>query len=143
MALHMPAEWDRHERTWMAWPSQGYTLGDSEAEADEARSTWAAVANATVDFEPVTMLVPRHELEHARRLCSGQVELLEAELNDAWMRDIGPTFVHERDDQGNTTLAAVKHPVHGGQGGGALVVAFVHEGRADLPHPSVSEFGCE
>lgn len=113
MALHMPAEWDRHERTWMAWPSQGYTLGDSEAEADEARSTWAAVANATVDFEPVTMLVPRHELEHARRLCSGRVELLEAELNDAWMRDIGPTFVHERDDQGNTTLAAVNWVFNG------------------------------
>ena len=37
----MPAEWAPHERTWMAWPSAGYTLGDTEDEADEARSTWA------------------------------------------------------------------------------------------------------
>lgn len=113
MALHMPAEWDRHERTWMAWPSQGYTLGDSEAEADEARQTWAAVANATVDFEPVTVLVPRHELEHARRLCSGRVELVEAELNDAWMRDIGPTFVFDTDETGTTEVTAVNWVFNG------------------------------
>lgn len=115
MALHMPAEWERHDRTWMAWPSQGYTLGDSEAEADEARRTWAAVANATVDFEPVTMLVPRHELEHARRYCSGRVELLEAELNDAWMRDIGPTFVFEADlpDRSDASLTAINWVFNG------------------------------
>ena len=34
----MPAEWAPHERTWMAWPSAGYTLGDTEEEADEARA---------------------------------------------------------------------------------------------------------
>lgn len=113
MALQMPAEWDAHDRTWMAWPSQGYTLGDTEAEAEEARTTWAAVANATVDFEPVTMLVPRHEREHARRYLSGRVEILEAELNDAWMRDIGPTFVFDTDDAGNTTLGAVNWVFNG------------------------------
>ena len=29
----MPAEWQPHERTWMAWPPGGYTLGATEAEA--------------------------------------------------------------------------------------------------------------
>ena len=29
----MPAEWDRHERTWLAWPSAGYTLGETDADA--------------------------------------------------------------------------------------------------------------
>ena len=52
----MPAEWTPHERTWMAWPSNGYTLGDTPAEIDSARSTWAAVARAVARFEPVTML---------------------------------------------------------------------------------------
>ena len=56
-AWRMPAEWEPHERTWMAWPSAGYTLGDTEAEADEARRTWAAVARAVARFEPVTMVV--------------------------------------------------------------------------------------
>ena len=96
--MKMPAEWERHERTWMAWPGPGYLFGSSEADADEARATWASVANATVDFEPVTILVPRSELGTAKRLLSGRVHIEEAELNDAWMRDIGPTFAFDGDE---------------------------------------------
>jgi len=91
----MPAEWAPHERTWMAWPSSGYTLGDTEAEAMEARETWAAVANAVARFEPVSMLCEKDDLEIARAFLDPGVELIEAELNDAWMRDIGPTFVKD------------------------------------------------
>ncbi len=93
----MPAEWQPHERTWMAWPSSGYTLGDTEAEQHEARSTWAAVANAVVAFEPVTMLCESADLELARDFLDDRVELIKCELNDAWMRDIGPTFVRAAD----------------------------------------------
>jgi agmatine deiminase len=89
----MPAETDRHDCTWMAWPSSGYTLGDSPAEADEARATWAAVAHAIAEFEPVRMVVDPAARDEARRWLGGDVELLEAPLDDAWMRDIGPTFV--------------------------------------------------
>ena len=95
----MPAEWAKHERTWMAWPSSGYTLGETEADAMEARDTWAAVANAIVRFEPVSMLCESDDLEIARSFLDPGVELIPAELNDAWMRDIGPTFV--KDSAGN------------------------------------------
>jgi agmatine deiminase len=95
----MPAEWAKHERTWMAWPSSGYTLGETEADAMEARETWAAVANAIVRFEPVSMLCERDDLEIARAFLDPAVELISAGLNDAWMRDIGPTFV--KDSAGN------------------------------------------
>jgi len=91
----MPAEGDPHERTWMAWPGGGYTLGDTPAEAEQARVTWAAVANAIADFEPVIVLAPVGELPHARRLLAASIDVVEAELDDAWMRDIGPTFVHD------------------------------------------------
>jgi agmatine deiminase len=77
----------------MAWPSSGYTLGDTEDEHLEARSTWAAVANAIGRFEPVNMLCEAEDLELARVFLDESVELIAAELNDAWMRDIGPTFV--------------------------------------------------
>jgi agmatine deiminase len=89
----MPAEWQAHARTWMAWPSSGYTLGETIEEAMEARQTWAAVANAVVRFEPVSMLCEAEDLEIARAFLDPAVELIPAELNDAWMRDIGPTFV--------------------------------------------------
>jgi agmatine deiminase len=89
----MPAEWAPHERTWMAWPSSGYTLGESEADANAARKTWAAVANAIVEFEPVSMLCEYADIEIAKSFLDKRVELIAAELDDAWMRDIGPTFV--------------------------------------------------
>jgi len=89
----MPPEWSEHSRTWMAWPSNGYTLGESEMEADKARKAWASVANAIVEFEPVTMLCESSDLEIAKSYLDARVEISEAKLDDAWMRDIGPTFV--------------------------------------------------
>lgn len=95
----MPAEWQEHSQTWMAWPSSGYTLGDTDADVCAARKTWAAVANAIVRFEPVTMLCEKQDFEIAASFLDESVVLIEAELNDAWMRDIGPTFV--KDENGN------------------------------------------
>lgn len=93
----MPAEGAPQDRVWMAFPSAGYSLGDTEAEHHEARSTWAAVAHAIAEFEPVTLLVDPGELAAAKRYVSQDIEIVEAPLNDAWMRDIGPTFVHAAD----------------------------------------------
>lgn len=89
----MPSETAPHERTWLAWPSQGYTLGDTAEEVEKARRTWAAVANAVVEFEPVRMVVVPDDEAVARRYLNPDVELVPAALDDAWMRDIGPTFV--------------------------------------------------
>ncbi|MDT0180572.1 agmatine deiminase family protein [Microbacterium sp. ARD31] len=93
MTWTMPAEWAPHERLWMAFPRVGNTLGDDASSADEARDTWAAVANAAVSFEPVTMVVDPSAVGDARRRLSSEVEIVEAPLDDFWMRDIGPTFV--------------------------------------------------
>ncbi|MBT2533165.1 agmatine deiminase family protein [Arthrobacter sp. ISL-48] len=89
----MPAETAPQERLWMAFPTGGYTLGDTGETAHAARSTWAAVANAAVEFEPVTMVVDPNDIDMASRYLHPDVEVLAAPLNDAWMRDIGPTFV--------------------------------------------------
>jgi len=88
-----PAEWERHERTWMAWPSAGYTLGDTEVDVAEARGAWASVANAIVKHEPLTMVVDPSAVGVAREWLDERVDIVEATLDDAWMRDIGPTFV--------------------------------------------------
>jgi agmatine deiminase len=89
----MPAEWEPHARTWLAWPSSGYTLGADPSSADEARGCWAAVANAVARFEPVTVVVDPADTSIARTWLDASVTLVEAPLDDAWMRDIGPTFV--------------------------------------------------
>ena len=89
----MPAEWAPHERTWMAWPSAGYTLGATAADAEEARDTWAAVARAVARFEPVTVVADPRDEAIARESLGDRIEVVTAPLDDAWMRDIGPTFV--------------------------------------------------
>jgi agmatine deiminase len=80
MKLTMPAEWEVHERTWMAWPPSNYLLGENAADAEAARSSWASVANAIVRFEPVSVLATIDQLEIARAYLHPSIELIEAEL---------------------------------------------------------------
>ena len=89
----MPAEGDRHDRLWLAWPTAGYTLGDTAEDAEEARRTWAAVANAAAEFEPVSVVVHPRDAGIAPRYLDGSIELRVREIDDAWIRDSGPTFV--------------------------------------------------
>lgn len=92
-AWRMPIEGVPQDRLWLAWPSSGYSLGENEAEAEEARLTWSAVANAASEHQPVTVVVNPGDEQIARRYLAGDITLLTAPLNDAWMRDIGPSFV--------------------------------------------------
>ena len=91
LGFSMPAEWQPHERTWMAFPTANETFGEEELHA--ARQAWAAVANTIVRYEPVTLIANTGEAEEVRRYLSGEVEIVERPLDDAWMRDIGPTFL--------------------------------------------------
>ncbi|MGV9859058.1 agmatine deiminase family protein [Gordonia sp. NPDC003425] len=109
MAWRMPAETARHDRVWMAFPRINTTLAESAADADTAYAAWSEVANTVVDFEPVTVVVDPTEMARARGLLAGAVDIVEAPLDDAWMRDIGPTFV--TDDSGH--LAAVTWTFNG------------------------------
>ena len=94
----MPAETAEHTRTWMAFPREGFTLGDNSAEREEGYAVWTAVAHAVLEFEPVTMVVDPTEIARARRMLDPSIEIIEAPVDEFWMRDVGPTFVvdHER-----------------------------------------------
>jgi agmatine deiminase len=86
--MRMPAEWTPHTRTWLSFPPTGGYIDD-----DDAVSSWAEVANAVVDFEPVSVLVTAGSRARATQLLDPRIELMDAELDDAWLRDNGPTFV--------------------------------------------------
>jgi len=87
----MPAEWAPHTRTWMAFPPPNETFGDG-AGLRAARAAWARVANTIVRYEPVTVLMPPGE---RTSLLDPRVDTVEVPLDDAWLRDSGPTFVHD------------------------------------------------
>jgi agmatine deiminase len=112
----MPAEWQRHERTWMAWMEEDYSTNASAESSELMHEAWAKVANTIVNFEPVTMLVSQAHEGEARSFLDPRVELLITDIDDGWMRDSGPTFVKAGD-----RLAAVDWIFNGwgNQGGWA------------------------
>jgi agmatine deiminase len=91
--IRMPAEWEKHSRTWVAFPPAGYLLGETKGEAEVAYRAWSAVANAASEFEPVSVVVNPGDLAVAKKYLSSAVELVEIPINDAWIRDSGPSFV--------------------------------------------------
>ena len=88
----MPAEWHPHTRCWMLWP---YRTDNWREDAEPAKIAFTAVIKAIAEFEKVTVGVPVEHMTSAASKLEGvaNVELLEMESDDAWMRDTGPTFL--------------------------------------------------
>src|SRR5438270_2369509 len=90
--MRFPAEWEPHERTLMGWPCRRELWGPA---LEQARSDYAAVANAIAEFEPVTMFATDVEdASMARAACTSRVEVAELPLDDSWLRDCGPIYVY-------------------------------------------------
>ncbi len=88
--FRMPAEWEAHAGCWMLWPQRRDTWRDGGKPAQRA---FVEVASQISRFERVTMGVNRDQYENARAMLPAAVRLVELSNNDAWMRDIGATFV--------------------------------------------------
>lgn len=88
--FRMPGEYEKHAGTWMLWPMRTDTW---RAGAKPAQRAYVEVAKAISKFEPVTMCVNAEQYENARALLPADIRVVEISSNDAWMRDIGPTFV--------------------------------------------------
>jgi agmatine deiminase len=88
--FRMPAEWEPHAGCWMVWPERPDNWREKAAPAQAA---FVAVASAIAASEPVTMAVSDAQFERARAALPDAVRVVEVSSDDAWMRDIGPTFV--------------------------------------------------
>jgi agmatine deiminase len=88
--FHMPAERERHAGCWLAWPERP---DNWRADAGPAQRAFAAVAEAINPSDPVTVAVSDAQFEACRAMLSPSIRVLELSSDDAWMRDIGPTFV--------------------------------------------------
>ncbi|HEY5266497.1 MAG TPA: agmatine deiminase family protein [Acidimicrobiales bacterium] len=89
----MPPEWEPHERTWMAFPPPNATFGhEGSASLNAARIAWADAANTIARYEPVTLIADLESGAAARAMTGAGVSVIERPLDDAWMRDSGPTF---------------------------------------------------
>jgi agmatine deiminase len=111
----MPAEWEPHTGTWMLWPERH---DNWRAGAAPAQRAYAAVAAAIARSEPVTMGVSAQQFEAARAMLPRGVRVVEISSNDAWMRDVGPTFVIDRRGRGRVRGVDWIFNAWGGHSGG-------------------------
>src|SRR5436190_5347289 len=90
----MPAEWARHEATWLSWPHDPVTFRDLPV----VERAFAKIAAVLSQHEHVEVLLPDLETaERAAGLIEGQGAraacLHVFPTADVWIRDYGPTFV--------------------------------------------------
>jgi agmatine deiminase len=95
----MPAEFERHAATWMAWPTRREIWGDHFA---GVKADYARLAGTIARFEPVRMVAAPADAAEAQQLCGPTVTIIEFPIDDSWARDAGPVFLVDRDG----TLAA-------------------------------------
>jgi agmatine deiminase len=90
LGFAMPAEWGAHAGCWMIWPERtdNWRLGGKPAQA-----AFAEVAGAIARFEPVTVMASARQFGQARAVLPAQVRVVEVSSNDAWCRDVGPSFL--------------------------------------------------
>lgn len=89
----MPAEFEPHAGCWMLWPERP---DNWRARAVPAQRAFAAVAAAIARFEPVTVGVSAGQYARARAQLPPTVRVIELSSDDAWMRDVGPSFLINR-----------------------------------------------
>ena len=114
----MPGEFEPHRGCIMIWPKRP---GSWNYGAVKAREAFKNVAHAIAESEDVYMLAEPDVAEDARRALGvtgeaaaetpgtgARIHVLEMGSDDAWARDVGPTFVKNRAgaSTGNSTPGA-------------------------------------
>ena len=86
----MPGEFEPQDRIYMIWPKRpdNWRMG-----AKPAQEAYANVAKAISEFTPVTMLVDCNQYENARERLPENIRVVEMSSDDAWCRDVGPSFL--------------------------------------------------
>ncbi|MFA5561988.1 MAG: agmatine deiminase [Eubacteriales bacterium] len=89
----MPGEFEAHDGCIMIFPERPGSWIEGGA---AAQRSFAAIADAISAGEQVFMLVSPRSAQQARRVLPRAVEILVIDSDDAWARDVGPTFVRDR-----------------------------------------------
>jgi agmatine deiminase len=100
--LRMPAEWEQHEATWLAWPHE---RSDWPGKFAPVPWIYGDIVRHLSRVEKVRILVrDAKQQREAERCCArsgslmGEIEFFTLETNRSWTRDTCPIFV--RDDNG-------------------------------------------
>lgn len=92
----MPAEWEQHRATWIAWP---YLESDFPGKIDAVRWAYCEFVRHASRVERVEILCLNEEVAHDARSrldrsqISGDIHIHQTPYNRSWLRDSGPLGV--------------------------------------------------
>ncbi len=99
--MRMPAEWEPHEATWLAWPHEH---SDWPGKFEPIPWVYAAIVRRLARFEKVRILLADAAAEQDARCVltkSGAdpetLEFFHFATDRSWTRDYGPLFVRDQD----------------------------------------------
>ncbi|MHB2036715.1 MAG: agmatine deiminase family protein [Nitrososphaerales archaeon] len=104
LGFSMPAEWERHEATWLSWPKDPLTF--PEDIIDRVEQTYVKMIETLQKGERVDLLVDDQKTEErVTGLLSSKnnVRFHKIKSADVWIRDYGPIFV-----KNSSRIAATK-----------------------------------
>lgn len=92
----MPAEWERHDATWLAWPHDTTTF----PEIEKVEKTYVEIISALHESESVALLVKDDAMRakvagllNEKDVDIAKIHLTVLDYADVWIRDYGPVFV--------------------------------------------------
>lgn len=113
LGFRMPAEWEPHEATWIAWP---HNEDDWPGRFEPIPWVYGEIVRKLSQFEKVRILLQDNNAEHSARTVLDKVgahwEAIEfhyCETDRVWARDFAPLFVKEATGK----VAAVKWRFNG------------------------------
>ncbi len=93
----MPAEWERHDALWLAWPYDPTTFPDR---VELVESVYAQILEAIHESEIVNLFVKDDDMKarvvkllEKSDIDFERINLILFDYADVWMRDYGPVFV--------------------------------------------------
>lgn len=105
----MPAEWKRHEATWIGWP---HNASDWPGKLAAIHWVYGEIVRKIAPRERVRILVNSkdHEARARRFLTRAGIELSQVEFfriptNRGWTRDFGPIFVRHQGSRPKVSIA--------------------------------------
>lgn len=110
--FRMPAEWDRHEATWLGWP---HKLTDWPGRFAPIPWVYGEIVRKIAPGETVRILADSAAHEKSARKVLGkvgaplrQVEFLRWPTDRGWTRDMGPIFVRRTAGRGEVGIAGFR-----------------------------------
>lgn len=104
----MPAEWETHAATWLAWP---HYQGDWPGKFPTVKWCFLEMIRHITDSETLRLLVKNKKVEdEVKSLCDlihldhHKIEFFHIPTNRGWMRDCGPTFVRDKNNKDKILL---------------------------------------